>query len=1122
MKSYISIIIGFLAAVLLPVLGGCADEPLYDRERPGVDSNAILFTSSIAFPTMQTRGADENGIESYEPLIIKGSGMQLYLHGYSAYRGSYPEIGDAPIVNQEGATRGVQIRDMDAFTSNYKNFTVKANYQADGSPYFDSRKTSLINKDNAIWRPQGGMYWPGQNMLTFYAWAPADLPNTLTGLTTVKEQIHFNYEAPKASESEARDADIQPDLVFAASDCNKQEAVEGRAPLRFHHALSAVKFAVRDVVGGVVKQISLHNIYGKGECAYFGVTDENGKIMTDGEFKWKVDETYKTSYYQNFDTRVESTPYSTETGPVADDRMLTDDTSSKVFMLIPQELSEDAEIEVVFERDVIPAEETAKTVVMRGRIKDAEHHEWLPGREYVYSISTSSANWSYVFKVVGSYRNGTEVFMPCPDDYPIWDEYYMSERAKNPKYPYFEVTSFRFRSNNPTIKEELPWDTDWEAKMADDKEEITQWEYDKSYGSFANKDKIPFKERGKSPAKEGWRTIKAKDWLTAEKGFSGDGSLTARRHNVMFAYSGLRTTWSGDADMYGKKPYGHEKGGYPTSKELPWDLSRFERVDRRTHKRNTANSYVVDRGGWYCFPLYYGNSITDDIENPSSYTTEATKQTYTDWKKNVWTYSPRQYLTDYKGTDIKAGKINPSYYASGSAHLLWQDAYNLVDEVELVKDLEGEPMIRFHVVGENIQQGNVVIGLIGDKTLNTGPDQSPNVIWSWHIWTNEHWLNDDGVSNAFSSQGFDTEIHPESQMRKQGDLKLTVPNSADGKKTKTHVISPYNVGWCDAKNVLYLARFSEVKFTQYEPGKKKPSGKTASLDFIQEGSRIDYKYGNNVYYQFGRKDPFVGFVTPEDNSLLKDNFGPLEYKTKEQKQSLAFSIKNPHMLFVGASADPANNDWLTSSNDYTNIFNLWNNSKDYKPATIEPMLESDMWHQVTKTIYDPSPAGYVVPPAGVFKILFNNYRDVNKYKDGYFQAASAWTSQKAFEDDLNGEIMDKGTNYKYKIYSKAVDKNANEFFVLTATGHRWYASSLVGAGNNFNPHLAYLWTCNVSYILYGSYDGTAMSIAVGNDYGDAQNKKDVWIISTFFNGRRAMARPMRPIREKNSVRSLNK
>ena len=66
--------------------------------------------------------------------------------------------------------------------------------------------------------------------------------------------------------------------MLAASVCDKPSSVDGRAPLQFHHALSAIKFAIRDVASGTIENIKIKGVYGSADCVY--------------EFKKKPDDPY--------------------------------------------------------------------------------------------------------------------------------------------------------------------------------------------------------------------------------------------------------------------------------------------------------------------------------------------------------------------------------------------------------------------------------------------------------------------------------------------------------------------------------------------------------------------------------------------------------------------------------------------------------------------------------------------------------------------------------------------------------------------------------------------------------------------------------------------------------------
>ena len=100
-----------------------------------------------------------------------------------------------------------------------------------------------------------------------------------------------------------------------------------------------------------------------------------------------------------------------------------------------------------------------------------------------------------------------------------------------------------------------------------------------------------------------------------------------------------------------------------------------------------------------------------------------------------------------------------------------------------------------------------------------------------------------------------------------------------------------------------------------------------------------------LFYQWGRKDPFDGQAMFE--RVTSNTAGTLEY-----------AIKRPHRPLKTSQSYTFN--WMNNLNDY-----LWGNA-DYHGLT--------PFGELVKTIYDPCPAGYMVPPAYTFMILKDNSR----------------------------------------------------------------------------------------------------------------------------------------------------
>lgn len=107
------------------------------------------------------------------------------------------------------------------------------------------------------------------------------------------------------------------------------------------------------------------------------------------------------------------------------------------------------------------------------------------------------------------------------------------------------------------------------------------------------------------------------------------------------------------------------------------------------------------------------------------------------------------------------------------------------------------------------------------------------------------------------------------------------------------------------------------------------------------------------FYQWGRKDPFVGSAKrqPKDgataNGLMVAVNGTAKTITKTQR-TVDWTVQNPTVFIAG------NQDWLSSTNN-----NLW---------------------QEKKTMYDPCPVGYFVPNS-------------NNGPFGHFSTLSSWTHE---------------------------------------------------------------------------------------------------------------------------------
>ena len=146
---------------------------------------------------------------------------------------------------------------------------------------------------------------------------------------------------------------------------------------------------------------------------------------------------------------------------------------------------------------------------------------------------------------------------------------------------------------------------------------------------------------------------------------------------------------------------------------------------------------------------------------------------------------------------------------------------------------------------------------------------------------------------------------------------------------------PVNLGWCDGRTQTYAERSCKVKFT---------AGDASKEVIIKQVSASITTGGNHPYYEWGRKDPF-----PPSNGLSNTN------KTWYDKDG------NAH------TESPKTENFSTGKNCIMNYI--------LKPDVMQSQYYGDntyanLWsaddENVIKTIYDPSPVGFKLPPSNAF------------------------------------------------------------------------------------------------------------------------------------------------------------
>lgn len=320
------------------------------------------------------------------------------------------------------------------------------------------------------------------------------------------------------------------------------------------------------------------------------------------------------------------------------------------------------------------------------------------------------------------------------------------------------------------------------------------------------------------------------------------------------------------------------------------------------------------------------------------------------------------------------GVVNPWIPEAdiNDAIILWQDVQTaMISSAAITSD---KKYMTFSVDKTTIQQGNAVVAV---------RDASQNILWSWHIWVTDFKPGDDNL------------------------IPVKQPNV-----TTTYNAMPYTLGYCAGPNPEYYpARDVTITFTQDGTGEQK--------EFVIRQQYYEKAINNNTpFYQWGRKDPFPAATDKQEEAdrskiyktLGKNDYiknciyaGGMDFTTANSVNSIAASILNP-LTFSTAN----DNFWYGNKE----ISSLWGNVDDSSLPQ--------------KTIYDPSPVGYCVPPELFF-----------------------WKSTSAINSSLSTKEA-KG----YWLYCQENDKSGLMLFV-PSSGRRNGGNGKIGDVGDY----CMLWTC---------------------------------------------------------------
>lgn len=538
------------------------------------------------------------------------------------------------------------------------------------------------------------------------------------------------------------------------------------------------------------------------------------------------------------------------------------ETGSNYFMLLPQTLPSTARVVLDY------TDTDGKTGQLEASIGG---QTWTAGTICTYKVSTSSINWSYDLTVTPSVE-----------------------------------FSFAGGSSSVTIQSTKT-----------------------SLGTTATTAVQPWKVAGYIT--EGTYQTTAPSWLSLTD-VSGDQGLTTTLSVSMQSYvqdtqthhERMQGAWNvfpyGGTSEYKSLVAALKASRYSDAATLG-DLSLRDAYGNITNVRNTANCYVIHKGGWYAIPMVFGNAIRGGKTNHVAFNpTVSTDQVLADFydSQGLAITQPWITKTDYFKSVLSAQSN------TRLASILWTD----VNDDEMVKQsnvittfnaTDSTGYILFYVDPAHIYPGNFVIAL-HSSTAADAP-----ILWSWHIWVTDEDLSPVTVTNR----------------------------SGVGYK-----MMPVNLGYVDynEKSYSYPQRSATIVFQQPESGKTATMTVTSHVGFWQNGG--------NTYYQWGRKDPFDIRNTP----VFKGPEGNVKFTAQEFKLVSGFDGQGKAATAVGATIlhptwmlvntkNPKDNHWLPK--DRLNLWDANQTSDGASDATVTP------------TIYDPCPYPFHVPATNAYSGFIN-------------------------------------------------------------------------------------------------------------------------------------------------------
>lgn len=390
-KTYKS---SLLALSVLASFTSCSESE--SLQQANLSKDKITFHATLdnswkpLSPASSSRAAIAAATEKGPIVVSTPFGKPLYLHpvvqdGIHIWSKEGKPItrSGAPLEDVEhervAQTRGT----MSTKIGDYGSFGVTAIYKEGDNNVLLLNNAEAEKTDGEFWgfTNNSNARWPIGSTVSFHAYAPhssADKSMLTYGVDKDNVQTQITYTAASTT---AADIINQPDLIVATNTGSRQLSdADDAVQLDFHHALTAVSFAIdkdlADVVGqgGKMTSVTLKGIPNKGNCK-LSVSATANVPSAD----WTIDN--GTGEY-TFDLSGANIVVGDK------DQALT--SANQTLMMIPQTLPEGAEL--CFNLDMNGTTQEWK-VPLKGQV-------WEAGTSIIYKLSSNSINMLDDAKVV--------------------------------------------------------------------------------------------------------------------------------------------------------------------------------------------------------------------------------------------------------------------------------------------------------------------------------------------------------------------------------------------------------------------------------------------------------------------------------------------------------------------------------------------------------------------------------------------------------------------------------------------------------------------------------------------------------------------------------------------------